>query len=195
MLNMATCLPRVKGQLLIARFDYLRERHGMQALVSVLEALAAQDRDELRGLVREAWYPFGLLMRLDHALGHLLAGGDPAFFEELGLHSALHRTEWLGEHAPLVSVHAFLARVAEEHRRFHDFGRAVCRRTGFHSAELLFSDYPEVDQTFCRSSRGYFRGVLRLLTGQPGEVDEVDCQSRGDRSCLFRLRWRPQEVL
>lgn len=175
--------------MLIARFDYLSDVHGTQAAARVLDALEADDRSLLRSLVRESWYPFALLMRLDHTLARLLAGGDPAFFEELGRHSARHRTEWLGEHAALISVHAFLSRVAEQHRSFHDFGRALYRRTGFHSGELAFHDYPEVDAAFCRSSRGYFSGVLALLTERACEVIEATCQCRRDAACLFRLRW------
>lgn len=185
----AACAPRIKGQLLIARFDYLSDVHGTQAAARVLEALSAEDIGLLRSLVREAWYPFALLMRLDRTLARLLAGGDPSFFEELGRHSARHRTEWLGEHAALVSVHAFLSRVADQHRSFHDFGRASYQRTGFHSGELAFRDYPEVDEAFCGSSRGYFRGVLKLLTDGAAEVVEAACQCRRDAACLFRLRW------
>ncbi len=189
MVRASYCPPQVKGQLLIARFDYLSDIHGAQAAARVLDALGAEDRRLMRGLVRESWYPFALLMRLDHTLARLLGGGDPAFFEELGSHSARHRTEWLGEHAALISVHAFLSRVAEQHRSFHDFGRAAYQRTGFHSGELAFRDYPEVDEAFCRASRGYFRGVLALLTEGVAQVVEATCQCRHDSACLFRLRW------
>jgi predicted hydrocarbon binding protein len=181
---------QVKGQLLIARFDYLREAHDMHAVARVLDSLSPEDRDRVRGLVRDRWYPFALLLRLDHALVQVIAGGDQAFFEELGRASARHRTEWLGEHAALVNVHAFLSRVADEHRRFHDFGRAAYRRTGFHSSDMTFCEYPELDPAFCLASRGYFLGVLELLLGRPGEVHEVACQCAGDPACVFRLDWR-----
>lgn len=181
---------RVKGQLLIARFDYVREAHGAQAVGRVLDALAAEDRERLHGLARDRWYPFQLLMRLDRALADVFAGGQAAFFEELGRASARHRTEWLGEHAALVNPHAFLSRAAEEHRRFHDFGRAVYRRTGFHSSDMTFSEYPEVDQAFCLASLGYFKGVLELLTGRPAQVDELACQCAGEPACVFHLDWR-----
>ena len=183
-------LAHVKGQLLIARFDYLRETHDTNVVAQVLDSLAAADRDQVLGLARGRWYPFALLMRLDHTLAHVLAGDDLAFFEELGRASARHRTEWLGEHAALVNVHAFLSRMAEEHRSFHDFGRAVYRRTGFHSSDMTFSEYPELDQAFCLSSRGYLMGVLELLTGRPGEVNEKACQCAGDSACVFHLDWR-----
>lgn len=185
-----TCSPSIKGQLLIARFDFLRERHGTDVLARVLEALGPEDAARMRGLARDSWYPFGLLLRLDHVLARLLAGDDPAFFVELGRASARHRTEWLGEHAALVNVHSFLSRAAEEHRLFHDFGRAIYRRTGFHSSDMEYSEYPQADRAFCLSARGYFEGVLELLTGRAGDVREIACQCDGAPACVFRLDWR-----
>ncbi len=181
---------RVRGQLLQARLDYLREAHGSAELARVLGALHASDRECLRALTREGWFPFELLIRLDHVLARLLGNGEARFFEELGRASARHRTEWLGEHAALVNVHAFLSRVADEHHRFHDFGRAAYRRSGFTSGELSFWDYPLVDASFCAASRGYFLGVLELLTGHAARVEEVTCQCHGARACTYHLRWR-----
>lgn len=182
--------PRVKGQLLLARFDYVREAHGLEAMARVLAALPPDDNQAARGLVRDGWYPFEFLLRLDHVLVRLLAGGEPSFFEELGRASARHRIEWLGEHAALINVHGFLSRAADEHRRFHDFGRVVYQRTGFHSSDMAYSEYPLVDRGFCLASRGYFKGVLELLIGRPGDVCEIDCQCDGAAACVFRLDWR-----
>jgi hypothetical protein len=181
--------PQLKGQLLLARIDYLRDTHGSSALERVLADLAEGDRELLATARRDGWYPFGTLVRLDHAVARVLAGGDPEMFDRLGEASARHRTEWLGEHASLVSVHGFLSRVAEDHRRFQDFGRAIYRRTGFTSAELAFSEYPELDESYCRSARGYFRASVTILTGSEPVVEELRCQRRGDPACVFSICW------
>jgi hypothetical protein len=179
----------MSGQIFLARLEYLREFHGSEGLQRVLASLPAQDRSSLTGADREAWYPFALLMRLDRAIAGVVAPDDPEIFERLGAASSRHRTEWLGEHARLVNVHGFLSRVAEEHRRFHTFGKAAYQRTGFTEGEIAYSEYPEVDEIWCRASRGYFRGAIEMLTGGPVSIHEVTCQCRGEAACLFRLRW------
>jgi hypothetical protein len=179
----------MSGQIFLARLEYLREHHGSEGLQRVLAALTAEDRSCLSGADREAWYPFAMLMRLDRAIAGVLAPGDPAIYERLGEASSRHRTEWLGEHARLVSVHGFLSRVADEHRRFHTFGKAVYQRTGFTEGEISYSDYPEVDEIWCRASCGYFRGAIELLTGGPARVQERQCQCRGHEACIFNMNW------
>lgn len=179
----------MKGQIFLARLEYLREAHGSEGLQRVLASLPAQDRERLAGVDREAWYPFAMLLRLDRAIGLVLAPGDPAIYERLGEASSRHRVEWLGEHARLVSVHGFLSRVADEHARFHTFGKAAYRRTGFTEGEIRYSDYPELEDIWCRASTGYFKGAIEFLTGGPATVRETKCQCRGDEACLFQMNW------
>jgi len=182
---------QIKGQLLAARLDFLRVTFGPGADRSILETLGEQDRQWLSTCERERWYPFALLNRLDEAIARELAPDDPEIFERMGWASARHRTEWLGEEAPHVNAHGFLARVAEEHRRFHNFGAAEYVRSGFQAGVLRFSEYPEAYPSFCVASRGYFMGVLELLTGQPAEVVEIECQCQGGSACAFDLHWQP----
>ena len=179
----------MKGQIFLARLEYLRDSHGAEGLQRVLAALQAEDRDRLTAVGRETWYPFAMLMRLDKAIAGVLAPGDPTIYERLGAASSRHRTEWLGEHARLVNVHGFLSRVADEHRRFHTFGKALYHRTGFTEGEIAYSECPEVDLVWCSASRGYFRGAIEFLTGGPVAVDERKCQCRSDEACVFKLRW------
>ncbi len=181
--------PHLRGQLFVARLEYLRRHHGADAITQVMRSLHEDDQKILKGLDAKSWFPFGALVRFDKAAARLLGPGDPGIFERFGAASSQIRHEWLGEHAPLVSPHAFLARVAEEHRQFHTFGRVEYRRTGFTEGEIVCSDYPELDETFCLGARGYLRGTVELLTNGPVTIDERQCQRRGDPSCLFWLRW------
>jgi hypothetical protein len=151
--------------------------------------LPEADRQLLERVEREGWYAFGLLIRFDKAIAAVLYAGDPGIYERLGVASSRHRTEWLGEHARFVSVHGFLSRVADDHARFHTFGRATYRRTGFTEGEIHYSEYPEVDPIWCQASRGYFRGAIEFLTAGPAVVDEPQCQCRGDAECVYRAKW------
>jgi hypothetical protein len=186
-------VPHLKGQLFVARLQYLRRAHGAEAIGRVIDALAPEDRERLKGVESDGWYPFATLVRFDKTVARLVET-DPGVYERLGEASSRVRNEWLGEHAALVSVHSFLSRAADEHRRFHTFGRGEYRRTGFTQGELSFLEYPEVDLTYCLGARGYLRATVELLTGGPVEVEELSCQCHGDRACRFRLRWtaRPE---
>jgi uncharacterized protein (TIGR02265 family) len=181
--------PHVTGQLFVARIEYLRQHHGPEAIARVMAALSEEDRERLRGVGSSGWYPFGMVIRFDRAVALLLAPGDGAIFERLGAASAQIRNEWLGEHASLVSPHGFLSRVADEHRRFHTFGRVAYQRTGFTDGELSFADYPEKDATYCLGAMGYLKRSLEVLTSGPVRIEEPECQCRGDARCLFSIQW------
>src|SRR5689334_20383823 len=104
--------PHLKGQLFLARFEYLRQHHGPASIETVLRSLPKGTCDLLRGVDRERWYPFSALSLLDTAIAQLEAPLGEDTFDRLGSESARHRTEWLGEHARLFSPHGFLSRVA-----------------------------------------------------------------------------------
>jgi predicted hydrocarbon binding protein len=140
-------------------------------------------------LSRDAWCPFATLMRLDRAIAETVGQGDERVYVELGRASALHRTELLGEHVTLVNVHAYLSRLAEEHRRFHTFGRAEYKRLGFRRGQIAYSEYPELDPVYCLSGLGYLTAAIEQLSGAPARVEEVTCQCKGHRECCFDLRW------
>lgn len=177
------------GEIVVSRFEYLKRFHGNEAIKQVLDALPETDRRAFKGFDREAWYPFEAVIRLDEKIGAMFANGDPAIYERLGELSAESRTVWLGEHASLVSVHAFLGRTAETHRRLHSFGKAEYHRIGFGEGELRISGYPNPSAVYCRSAIGYLRGSLERLTGHPATVEERSCQTSGAEACVFAMRW------
>lgn len=181
--------PHLHGQIVVARFEYLKRNHGSDSIASVLAALEPADRATLQGVDRETWYPFATLIRLDRVIAQFIGGDASAIYERLGEASAQQRTLWLGEHAALVNAHGFLSRMAEEHRRFHNFGAADYRRINFNVGEIAFSDYPEVDPIYCLSAKGYFRRSIEHLTGSPVSIEERYCQCRGDVACVWSMRW------
>jgi len=154
-------------------------------------ALDERDRGALRGVDRREWYTFGTLVRLDRTIARLTAPDDEAIYERIGRASARHRTEWLGPDARFHSSHGFLSRLADQHPRLHSFGEAVYHRRGFREGVIEFSQYPENDDAFCRTSLGYLRGAVERLSGAPAAVEERSCQCRRQESCQFWISWTP----
>jgi len=185
----AAAVPQVRGELFLARFSFVRDTYGTAGLAGLLGALKESDRRELETVVERQWYTFGLLNRLDRAIAERLAGNDAAVYERLGAASARDRTMALKDVAAFVSVHGFLARTAEEHRRFHTFGRASYRRISFTEGELTYLDYPEPDRVYCLGGLGYLRAAVEQLAGPPVAAEERWCQCRGDAACVFHLQW------
>ena len=181
--------PHVHGDIVVSRFEYLKDHHGTESIRNVLAALSEEDRLAFTGFDREGWYPFAALIRLDEKIAALYAGGDPILYERLGELSSHTRMAWLGEHASLVNVHGFLSRTAETHGRFHSFGAAEYRRIGFSEGELRFSGYATPSPVYCRSAIGYLKASLERLTGNAAAVEERSCQCRGDAACVFYMQW------
>jgi len=181
--------PHVRGYALLARFDYLKATRGIPGIASVLEACPAPEREQLRGVEAQRWYPFSSLIRLDEAIAKVVGARDSRVFEGLGEASARRRAAWLGPDARLINVHTFLSRLAEEHQDYYSFGQVHYRRLGFREGEMVFSKFPEAHPIFCLSAVGFLRGAVSAVVEGPVTVDERTCQVRGDPVCLFSIRW------
>ncbi len=181
--------PCLNGLIVVARFEYLRDNHGADAVRRVLEALPLEERARLAGVDSAASYPFATVMVLDRTIAAVLPELGEAVYERLGETAARLHSRWIGEHRTLVSPHAFLSILAEEHRRLHSFGRASYRRVGFNEGEISYRDYPEIDPTYCRSGRAFLRASIELLQGPGVVVEETQCQSRGDAACVYAIKW------
>jgi predicted hydrocarbon binding protein len=185
--------PQISGILIAARFEFLRQVPGSDVVRRVIDALPGEERARLVGVERNALYPFATLIVLDRTIAALVPEGD-AVYETLGEYSARLRNEWLGEHNSLVSPHAYLSRLAEDHGRLQSFGQASYRRIGFGEGEIAYREYPQVDPIFCRSGRAFLRASLEQLVGKGGvSVVETRCQCRGDDACVYALKWSARE--
>src|SRR5262245_46045058 len=181
--------PKLSGLIVAARFEYLRNTHGSESVRRVLEALAPEERAQIAGVERDASYPFATLLALDRTIAAVLTDLGEAVYDRLGETVARLHSEWLGEHKSLVSPHAFLSRLADDHHRLHNFGRASYRRVGFNEAEISYARYPGADPIYCRSGRAFLRASIELLMGPGIRLDEALCQCRGDAACVYAITW------
>jgi predicted hydrocarbon binding protein len=179
----------VRGPLLQSRFEWLRRHHGPASVAHILAALPGAHREALTGVERDSWYPFAAYVALEEAIVRAFGEGSPRLGEELGADAARTRFVWLRGEAPYISVHSLLARAADDHHFFYDFGEACYTRRGFTQGEMALSGFDETSETFCTSFRGYLLAITRLIGAEEPTVDETECQAKGNPRCAFRIRW------
>ncbi len=183
---------RVKGALLEARIDLVRRRGGEPALEKVLSRLPKEDQQVLRGLVvRVAWYPLELLLRLDEAMAGVLSPGDAgSLYREMGRSSA--ELNLRGPQAPFVregDPHYVLRHAPQIYSAYHDRGRRTYEQTGPRSAVLRTFEAREVDAKDCLTAVGWIERALEISGAREPKVTETLCRARGDPHCEYRCEW------
>src|SRR5258707_13853077 len=69
----------VKGGLLRGRFLFVVINHGADTWARVLESLPETERESLREIVLDNWYPLSTLDLLDRAIAEHLCDGDKEY--------------------------------------------------------------------------------------------------------------------
>jgi hypothetical protein len=182
---------QVKGNLVLSRRWFLAERGGPEAIKRV----AAKLRPEAFALLEQpvmpfTWYPFGLLMDIDHAIVTEVMGGNVArmlqFGHDLGTRDiqgvyrvfvlvaspvfALSKVSALGSMYFRESTLAFLPTGSSE-GELEVVGRA---------APLYMCQYGIV---------GWLTAVLEVTKATGIEVTHTSCVHSGAARCRWRCEW------
>src|ERR1700694_1075432 len=116
----------VKGGLLRARFLFVVLNHGGDIWERILAALPEAERESLKEIVVDNWYPLATLDLIDRAIAEQLGGGDKEdeVFDRLGEFSATSSLS--GPYSSLINpdIHSFLSQSAMIHHAYPDFGKA-----------------------------------------------------------------------
>ena len=178
----------VKGGMVRAHMDWVREYHGEAALERALDRLRMPVRRELETAVATTWCSFDALIALDRAIQDCFGRGRD-LMRELGRYSA-HRNLSTTYRLFLRSdVHEFFHRSALLHTQFQDFGRVESHRLGATRCELRHTGARCFSPLYCASALGYYEQVVIMHGAKNVTVEEVLCQCRGDEACIFRLCW------
>ena len=190
-------MSRIKGAAIRARLEFVRERHGEEALARVVDSLEEMDQVILTGTVLPSiWYPFQVLANFDEAACRLLGDGDHSLFEMAG--EAVGR-----QHAQ--SIYRVFFRETEPARvlrlasciyanYFSGLGRLSLRGDQDEERErLVISGAPGAARSNCLTALAYFREVLAVCTGMKVDARETRCSCWGDEACEFEFSW--SEVL
>jgi predicted hydrocarbon binding protein len=183
---------RIKGAAIRARLDFLKARHGDDAVGKALETLDEMDQVVLTGtLLPSIWYPFQVLVNLDEAARRELGDGSHDVFEEAGDHVAR-------QHAK--SIYKVFFRETDPERvlklascifanYYSGLGRVSVRTRPQGATRLSVSDAPTSSRSHCLTTMAYFRGVLAECCARSVTARETRCRCWGDDTCEFEFAW------
>ncbi len=180
----------VKGGLLKARVEWMRENRTPRDSVALDESLSEKLRSKLHAIDTDAWHPFAELIELDRAIVTVLAAGDTSVLRQIGRYSARKNRTAFRETLTRESIHEFFRTAARVHSNFQNFGTVRYKQEGEHKGRMIHSNYVSYSPLFCESAVGYYEESLALHRAVSPKVTETECQCAGATSCIFEMSWR-----
>lgn len=180
----------VKGGLLRARFLFIVMNKGLETWTRVLGTLPEEEREALKEIGIDDWYPLRLLDMVDRAIAAELGGSPDAVYEELGAFSATSSLS--GPYSSLLNpdIHSFLQQSALIHHAYQDFGAASYEPLSETSGLLKIAYEQAPAASFCASGTAYFRHAIELCGAQTAHITHTRCTTRGDAICEFYITWQ-----
>lgn len=185
-------MARVKGSALLARLQFVEERHGAEGLARLFAAFSPDQRSRLQNeLMPHAWASFDDFVDLSVAIDRLFGQGDMALCYEMGRYSAeknlptLYRIFYrLG--SPLY-IFRKAARVWEVH---YDSGRLAPVQEAERQVRIRVLDFERPHRAHCLSIKGWAARSVEMSGAVIEDMAEDRCRLWGDPTCEMWLRWR-----
>ena len=179
----------VKGAMVRAHLQFVRDRLGEETLARILAALPSHVAAEVDGILVSTWCSFESLIVLDLTIARVAGRDSVALMRDLGRHSAQINLSTLYRAFHRDDIHEFFRRSANLHRQFQDFGDCVYEQLGPTSARISIRNAACFSPTYCSSEAGYLEHVISAHGGTSASVTESACQCVNDDHCTFELRW------
>jgi uncharacterized protein (TIGR02265 family) len=184
--------PGIKGNVLISRLKFVRERGGEEALEKVLGRVPPEDQKLLRGWILPiGWYPFDLNQRLDGAIARVFSPDDKSqVFLDMGRASA--DANLSGPQKPFLKQgdpHFLLGNAERIYAAYYQVGHRAYERTGERSGVLRTFDAETVSATDCLTVVGWHVRAVELCGGKNVKVAETQCRARGGAHCEYEVSW------
>lgn len=180
---------RVKGTMVRAHLQFVRDRLGEPALARTMEALPAGVAAEVNGILVSTWCAFESLVVLDLAIARVAGRDERELMRELGRYSAQINLSGVYRAFHRDDIHEFFRHSATLHRQFQDFGTCEYEQLGETHGRISIRDAVCYSPTYCSSETGYLEQVIATHGGTSASVTESACQCASDDHCTFEMRW------
>lgn len=181
---------RVKGSMVRAHLQFVRERLGQPALAQTLKSLPPAVATEVQSVLASTWCAFESLVLLDRAIARVAGRDERELMRELGRHSAQINLSTIYRAFHRDDIHDFFRNSATLHRQFQDFGDCVYENVGPTHCRITIRNAACFSPVYCSSETGYLEQVIAAHGGKNASVTEPACLSAGDDRCTFELRWQ-----
>jgi uncharacterized protein (TIGR02265 family) len=189
-LNASSRQGKIKGGVLQARLQFVREQRGDEAADRVLKSLSEDDRKICRQLLVGMWYPFEINERLDAAIAAEMGIGERVF-ELIGEKSAQHNLS--SAHRLFIVAgdpHALLRRAQQIYSMYYnDAGRRIYERLGDRKAVLRTFDAEMFSRHDCLTNIGWHRKAIEMCGVTNVRVTETKCRAKGADICEYVCEW------
>jgi hypothetical protein len=183
---------RIKGTIIAARRDFVKEHFGDEGWMKVVHAMPPEDQATIKGAVLSAtWYPFELGNRLDKAIVQVLGKGKESFFQELGAESA--RRSLAREHKSFVAnsdPQAFMKKANLIYKFYYDAGYREYKETGPSSGIITTYDSETYSVPDCLTVLGWYKEALKICGAKDIVAVDEECRAKGGSCCRYKFQWR-----
>jgi len=180
---------RVKGAMVRAHLQFVRDRLGEPMLTRTIAALPAPVAAEVDGILVSSWCSFESLIILDRTIARVTGRESRELMRELGRYSAEINLSTLYRAFNRDNIHEFFRKSATLHRQFQDFGDCAYEQLTDTSGRISIRRAVCFSPAYCSSEAGYLEQVIATHGGTSTSVSESACQCANDDHCMFEMRW------
>jgi predicted hydrocarbon binding protein len=183
---------KIKGSVLLARLEFIKEHGGDRTLQAVLGKLSEVDREVFTGMILPvSWYDIRLELRLDMAIAAVISPNDPARpFLAMGRSSAeKNLAQYQSDFVEVGNPHRVLSRAPQLYRLYYDAGRRTYEKLDERKAVLRTFEAPTVTVEDCLTIVGWHERAIEISGGKAVDVKETKCRTRGHDHCEYLCEW------
>lgn len=180
----------VKGSMVRAHLQFVRDRFGEPVLERTMAALPPLVAREIHDALSSTWCSFENLVELDRTIARVVGKDERSLMRELGHHSAQINLSTVYRAFRREDIHDFFRRSAALHKQFQDFGVCEYEQVGPTQGRIRIREAACFSPAYCSSEVGYLEEVIVMHGGKEPHIAESSCQCTNDAICTFELHWQ-----